>query len=30
MNYPAGKDMSFPFSPDEQLNVYTGDFIVDM
>lgn len=24
--YPAGEDMSFPFAPDEKLNVYTGDF----
>jgi Disulphide bond corrector protein DsbC len=26
--YPAGKDMSFPFSPDEKLNVYSGDFTI--
>jgi hypothetical protein len=26
--FPAGQDMSFPFSPDEKLNVYTGDFRV--
>ncbi len=26
--YPAGQDVSFPFSPDEALNVYTGDFTV--
>jgi Disulphide bond corrector protein DsbC len=26
--YPAGKDMSFPFAPDEKLNVYSGDFTV--
>ena len=26
--YPAGEDLSFPFSPDEKLNVYTGDFRV--
>jgi thiol:disulfide interchange protein len=24
--YPEGEDMSFPFSPDEKLNVYSGDF----
>ena len=30
VTYPAGKDMSFPFSPDEQLNVYTGDFAVTL
>jgi Disulphide bond corrector protein DsbC len=26
--YPAGKDMTFPFSPDEKLNVYSGDFTI--
>ncbi len=26
--YPAGEDRSFPFSPTEKLNVYTGDFAV--
>jgi hypothetical protein len=26
--YPAGGDLSFPFSPDEKLNVYTGDFTI--
>jgi len=26
ITYPDGKDMSFAFAPDEQLNVYTGDF----
>ena len=30
VNYPAGEDLSFPFSPDEKLNVYTGDFKVDV
>jgi hypothetical protein len=30
MTYPAGKDMSFPFAPDEPLNVYSGDFTVTM
>jgi Thiol:disulfide interchange protein DsbD, N-terminal len=30
LTYPAGTDMSFPFSPDEKLNVYTGDFAVDV
>lgn len=29
-SYPDGKDMSFAFSPDEKLNVYTGDFQVDI
>ena len=28
--YPAGKDMSFAFAPDEKLNVYTGNFEVDV
>src|SRR5271163_741935 len=28
--YPDGKDMSFAFAPDEKLNVYTGDFSVDV
>jgi hypothetical protein len=26
IEYPAGDDLAFPFSPDEKLNVYTGDF----
>lgn len=26
IKYPDGEDLSFPFSPDEKLNVYTGDF----
>ena len=28
--YPEGQDMSFAFAPDELLNVYTGDFKVDV
>jgi len=28
--YPAGQDVSFPFSPDEALNVYTGDFTITL
>jgi hypothetical protein len=28
--YPEGKDMSFAFAPDEKLNVYTGDFKIDV
>ena len=28
--YPDGQDMSFPFAPDEKLNVYTGDFKIDV
>jgi Disulphide bond corrector protein DsbC len=26
--YPEGNDISLPFSPDEKLNVYSGDFTV--
>jgi len=29
VKYPAGKDVSFAFSPDEKLNVYSGDFSID-
>src|ERR1035438_8302065 len=28
--YPDGQDLSFAFAPDEKLNVYTGDFKVDV
>lgn len=28
IEYPAGEDASFPFSPDEKLSVYTGDFTI--
>jgi hypothetical protein len=28
IEYPAGEDRSFPFSPDEKLNVYSGDFTI--
>jgi len=28
IQYPQGQDVSFPFSPDEALNVYTGDFTI--
>jgi hypothetical protein len=28
--YPDGEDMSFAFAPDEKLNVYTGDFTIDV
>jgi hypothetical protein len=28
--YPEGQDASFAFAPDEKLNVYTGDFRVDV
>lgn len=30
IEYPAGKDLSFPFSPDEKLNVYSGDFSINV
>jgi len=26
ITYPAGRDLAFPFSPDEKLSVYTGEF----
>jgi hypothetical protein len=29
VKYPAGQDMSFPFSPDEKLSVYSGDFSIN-
>jgi len=28
--YPAGQDTSFAFAPDEKLNVYSGDFKVEL
>jgi Thiol:disulfide interchange protein DsbD, N-terminal len=28
--YPEGKDVSFPFSPGEKLNVYSGDFEITL
>jgi hypothetical protein len=28
IEYPEGEDRSFPFSPDEKLSVYTGDFTI--
>lgn len=30
IDYPAGKDVAFPFSPDEKLNVYSGDFAINL
>jgi hypothetical protein len=30
ISYPAGRDMTFPFAPDEKLNVYSGDFTVSL
>jgi len=29
VKYPAGEDQSFPFSPNEKLNVYSGDFSIE-
>jgi hypothetical protein len=29
VKYPAGEDMTFPFSPNEKLSVYSGDFSID-
>lgn len=28
LEYPPGREQSFPFSPNEKLSVYTGDFTV--
>ncbi len=28
VNYPAGQDETFPFSPGEKLSVYSGDFTI--
>jgi hypothetical protein len=30
IDYPQGEDLSFPFSPDEKLNVYSGDFTITL
>jgi hypothetical protein len=30
IEYPAGEDLTFPFSPDEKLSVYAGDFSVSL
>jgi hypothetical protein len=30
ITYPPGQDLSFAFAPDEKLNVFTGDFKVDV
>jgi len=29
VQYPGGQDMSFAFSPEEKLSVYSGDFSID-
>jgi len=28
IDYPEGRDLTFPFSPDEKLSVYSGEFTV--
>jgi hypothetical protein len=28
--YPDGEDRSFPFAPDEKINVYSGDFPIEI
>jgi hypothetical protein len=30
IEYPQGQDLSFPFSPDEKLSVYSGDFSIKL
>ena len=30
IEYPAGQDVSFPFSPDAKLSVYSGDFTIHL
>ena len=30
IEYPDGQDVSFPFSPDEKLSVYSGDFAISV
>ena len=30
LQYPAGEDQTFPFSPKEKLNVYSGDFRINL
>lgn len=30
IEYPAGEDVAFPFSPDTKLNVYSGDFSINV
>ncbi len=29
VKYPPGEEMTFPFSPDEKLSVYSGDFSIN-
>lgn len=30
IEYPQGEDVSFPFSPDTKLSVYSGDFTINL
>jgi hypothetical protein len=30
IEYPEGQDLAFPFSPDEKLSVYSGDFAINL
>jgi len=30
IEYPDGQDVSFPFSPDSKLSVYSGDFAINL
>jgi Disulphide bond corrector protein DsbC len=30
IEYPAGEETTFPFSPDEKLSVYSGDFTISV
>ena len=30
IEYPEGQDVAFPFSPDEKLSVYSGDFAINL
>lgn len=30
IKYPAGRDVTFPFSPNEKLSVYSGDFTIGL
>jgi hypothetical protein len=30
IDYPPGEELTFPFSPDEKLSVYTGDFTIKL
>ena len=30
IEYPAGQDVRFPFSPESKLNVYSGDFTINL